>query len=392
MSAQNMESITASSTLQTTPRADGFYMPAEWAAHTQTWMVWPERTDNWRLGAKPAQAAFAAVARAIAGFEPVTMLASARQFKHAVATLESVPTNYPIRVLEVTTDDAWCRDTGPTFVVNGQGDVRGCDWTFNAWGGLNGGLYFPWAEDDAVAQKILQAENMLRYRTEGFVLEGGAIHVDGEGTALVTEQCLLNPNRNPRLTRGDIDQYLVDYLGVDKVIWIPRGIVNDETDEHVDNMACFSAPGEVLLAWTDDTSDQQYEYSSAALAVLEAATDAKGRKLRIRKLHVPAVMVGKAEEYATVDGAVAAADAGMAREANTRLAASYVNFFICNGGIIVPKFDDANDAHAVATLQEAFPKHQIVQVPGREILLGGGNVHCITQQQPLAHVACSAVL
>lgn len=359
-------------------------MPAEWATHKQTWMVWPERTDNWRLGAKPAQTAFAAVARAIAAFEPVTMLASRRQYKNAVNVLAgqaNAPTTYPIRVVEMTTDDAWCRDTGPTFVVNHEGVVRGCDWAFNAWGGLDGGLYFPWANDDAVAEKILQLESCDRYRTQDFVLEGGAIHVDGEGTVLVTEQCLLHKNRNPQLSRADIEQKLRDYLGVEKVIWIPRGIVNDETDEHVDNMVCFSAPGEVLLAWTDDQADPQYAFSKSAFDVLTAATDARGRKLKIRQLHTPAVMFAGTEEYATVDDN---GDnlSGMTRDANTRLAGSYVNFYICNGGIILPTFDDANDDRAAAVLTDAFPKHKIVQVPGREILLGGGNFHCITQQQP----------
>jgi agmatine deiminase len=369
-------------TLLTTPRADGFHMPAEWAPHKQTWMVWPERTDNWRLGAKPAQEAFANVARAIAQFEPVTMLASARQLVHARNVLDAEKTKHPIRVIEMENDDAWCRDTGPTFVVNDKGEVRGCDWTFNAWGGLDGGLYAPWANDDAVAAQVLALEGLARYRTDGFVLEGGGIHVDGEGTVLVTEQCLLNKNRNPHMSRAQIEMMLRDYLNVEKVIWIPRGIVNDETDEHIDNMACFSAPGEVLLAWTDDKSDPQYAFSEAALKVLESTTDARGRKLRVRKLHTPSVMFGRAEEYATVEDVVGS-NVGMQREANTRLAGSHVNFYICNGGVIVPKFDDANDDRAANVLAEAFPKHRVVQVPGREILLGGGNIHCITQQQPL---------
>jgi agmatine deiminase len=372
---------TMSTTLHTTPRADDFYMPAEWAPHKQTWMVWPERTDNWRLGAIPAQRAFTDVACAIAAFEPVTMLTSAAHIQNAIAAFAAKATKYPVRVIEMVTDDAWCRDTGPTFVVDSKGGVRGCDWTFNAWGGLDGGLYFPWANDDAVAAQVLQIEGCGRYRTEGFVLEGGGIHVDGEGTLLVTEQCLLNKNRNPGMSRTEIEAMLRDYLGVEKIIWIPRGIVNDETDEHIDNMACFSAPGEVLLAWTDDVNDPQHAFSAAAFAVLESATDAKGRKFKIRKLHTPSVMYGTSDEYASVEQ-TEAAEYGMAREANTRLAGSYVNFYICNGGVIVPKFDNVNDANAVAVLSEAFPQHQIVQVPGREILLGGGNIHCITQQQP----------
>jgi agmatine deiminase len=364
-------------TLTSTPRADGFYMPAEWARHKQTWLVWPERTDNWRLGAKPAQQAFVAVIRAIARFEPVTVMASARQFANAQAQLSLPETVHPIRVVEVSNNDAWCRDTGPTFVTNGK-EIRGIDWTFNAWGGLNGGLYFPWDLDDQVAQKVLNIEGLPRYRTEGFVLEGGAIHTDGEGTLLTTAECLLNPNRNPDLTKAQIEQQLSDYLGIDKVIWLEEGIFNDETDGHVDNMCCFVRPGEVLLAWTDDETDPQYARSRAALTVLENSTDAKGRPFIVHKLPVPGPLLAKAEEYASVD----LTGAAVPREAEARLAGSYINFYLCNGGLILPTFDDPMDSVAADILAKVFPQHQVVTVPGREILLGGGNVHCITQQQP----------
>ncbi len=364
-----------------TPREDGFYMPAEWAPHKQTWMVWPQRTDNWRLGAKPAQAAFAKVAQAIAQFEPVTVCASAQQQNNAIAQLTSSPTAHPIRVVEMNTDDAWCRDTGPTFLVNGnhgKGDVRGCDWTFNAWGGLNGGLYSPWEQDDEVAQKILHIEGLQRYRPKGFVLEGGAIHVDGEGTLITTEECLLNVNRNPHMDRTQIETMLRNYLGVEKIIWLAEGIYNDETNGHVDNMCCFIRPGELLLAWTDDQSDPQYARSAAALQLLERSTDAKGRPFQVHKLPLPRVLMATADEYQTVDRTSA-----IPREAQTRLAGSYINFYLCNGGLILPTFDDPNDLIAAQILANAFPAHRVVTVPGREILLGGGNVHCITQQQPV---------
>jgi agmatine deiminase len=366
------------STPTSTPRADGFFMPAEWAPHKQTWMVWPVRADNWRDNGAPAQAAFTSVAQAIAAFEPVTMLASRAHFAHAQAALSAVQTAHPIRVIEMESDDAWCRDTGPTFVTNGKGEVRGCDWTFNAWGGSSGGLYARWDRDDAVAQQVLAHEGLRRYRTDDFVLEGGAIHVDGEGTLLTTEQCLLNPNRNPHLSRESIEAKLREYLGIEKVVWLPRGIVNDETDEHVDNMACFAAPGEVVLAWTDDTRDPQYAFSRMALDVLEQSRDARGRRLRVHKLPVPAPMYATAAERA----GVVSGDA-MPREVDERLAGSYINFYICNGGVIVPRFDDPNDDVAAEILSRVFPQHRVVQVPGREILLGGGNVHCITQQQPV---------
>lgn len=357
-----------------TPRADGFHMPAEWAPHTRTWMVWPERPDNWRLGGKPAQAAFTAVAKAIARFEPVTVCASAAQYENARARLDDAN----IRVVEITTDDAWVRDTGPTFVIDDQGEVRGVDWAFNAWGGFDGGLYFPWQRDDQVARKILEIEGCARYRTEGFVLEGGSIHVDGEGTLITTEECLLNRNRNPHLNREEIEAVLRDHLAVDTIIWLPDGLYNDETDGHVDNFCCYVRPGEVLLAWTDDPANPNYPRCQAAMKVLEQARDAKGRQLVVHKMPIPGPIHATEEECAGVD----LVEGTQERDPSIRLAGSYVNFLIVNGGIVAPKFDDPKDAEAEAILKRLFPQHDVVMVPGREILLGGGNIHCITQQQP----------
>lgn len=360
-------------TLTSTPRADGFRMPAEWEPHTQTWMVWPERPDNWRLGGKPAQAAFSAVAEAIARFEPVTVCVSAAQFENARARLSDA-----VRVIEISNDDAWVRDTGPTFVVDDQGGVRGVDWTFNAWGGLDGGLYFPWLRDDQVAAKILQVERCDRYHTEGFVLEGGSIHVDGEGTLITTEECLLNRNRNPHLSREEIEQVLREHLAVDSVIWLPDGLYNDETNGHVDNFCCYVRPGEVLLAWTDDANDPNYPRCQAAMRVLEQVRDAKGRQLVVHKMPIPGPLHATEEECAGVD----LVEGSQERDPSIRLAGSYVNFLIVNGGIVAPSFDDPKDAEAKAILQRVFPEHEVVMMPGREILLGGGNIHCITQQQP----------
>ena len=361
-------------TLHSTPRADGYAMPAEWAQHSQTWMLWPERPDNWRLGGKPAQAAFAEVARAIAGFEPVTVGVSAAQYANASQQLD----HPAIRVVEISSDDAWVRDTGPTFVSNGQGGLRGVDWTFNAWGGLNGGLYAPWDRDDQVADKILGLERCPRYRTDGFVLEGGAIHVDGEGTLITTEECLLNPNRNPHLQRHEVEQMLRDYLGVDCIIWLPEGLYSDETDGHVDNFCCFVRPGEVLLAWTDDPDDPNHARCQAALTVLEQVVDAQGRSLTVHRIPLPGPIHASAEECAGVQQVAGS----QPRDPTIRLAGSYVNFLIVNDGIIAPSFGDPQDEPARKVLEQVFPERRVVMVPGREILLGGGNIHCITQQQP----------
>ncbi len=276
-----------------------------------------------------------------------------------------------------TTDDAWIRDTGPTFVVDGAGGRRGVDWRFNAWGGREGGLYSSWERDDRVAAAVLEVEGAERYRAP-LVLEGGSIHVDGEGTVLSTEECLLNPNRNPELSRGEIERHLRDYLGVEKVIWLGRGIFDDETDGHVDNIACFARPGVVLLSWCEDESDPQGAISGEALARLEAATDARGRALEVVKLPSPGPILISAEEAAGVE----AVEGTLPRRAGDRLAASYANFYLANSRVVMPLLDERFDAEALDALSGCFPEREVVGVPAREILLGGGNVHCITQQVP----------
>jgi len=355
-----------------TPREDGFFMPAEWAPHAGTWMIWPERTDNWRLGAKPAQKAFAAVAAAIARFEPVTMMVSARQFPNA---REKLPPS--VRVVEVSTNDAWCRDVGASFLLSPDGKLAGTDWVFNAWGGLERGLYFPWDLDDAVAAKILEIERAPRYRAP-LTTEGGAIHVDGEGTVLTTEVCLLTTDRNPGFERQDIERHLKDYLGASRVIWLGQGVPGDETGGHIDNLACFIRPGVVLLTWTDDDNEPLFTVCRDAEARLKNAQDAQGRAIKIEKIPMPTPMFFTEDEESGIDSG----NSGMVRRAGERLAASYVNFYIANGAIIAPSFGVPTDAAAQQILQSNFPDREIIMLPAREILLGGGNIHCITQQQP----------
>ncbi|MGC9337173.1 MAG: agmatine deiminase [Candidatus Cloacimonadia bacterium] len=362
-------------TLNSTPQNDGFRMPGEFEPHDGCWMLWPERTDNWRLGAKPAQRVFAKIAEFIGTFESVTVGVNASQYKNARAMLSS-----KVRVVEISNDDAWMRDCGPTFVINDSGEVRGVDWEFNAWGGLVDGLYFPWDKDDQVAQKVLEIERCSRYRTDRFVLEGGSIHTDGEGTLITTEECLLSPGRNPHLTKEQIEEKLRQYLNVEKIIWLEKGIYNDETNGHVDNICCFARPGEVILAWTDDRNDPQYDISLNAYEILEATTDARDRKLKINKLPLPNPVYITREESEGVDRV----EGTLPRKEGDRLAASYVNFYIANGGLIVPVFNDPHDDEAIRLLSSIFPNYTIKPVFAREILLGGGNIHCITQQQPKA--------
>jgi agmatine deiminase len=363
-------------TLASDPRRDRFRMPGEFERHSGCWMLWPERPDNWRLGAKPAQAAYTAVATAIAGSEPVTVGVSAGQFLNARRMLPP-----EVRVVELSSNDAWMRDVGPTFVVNERGAVRGVDWMFNAWGGLTGGIYFPWDLDDAVAHKVLEVEGRDRYRAP-FILEGGSIHVDGQGTLITTEECLLNPNRNPHLTRAEIEALLARYLGIETVVWLGRGVHRDETDGHVDNLCAYVRPGEVVLTWTDDRGDPQYDISRDALERLMQARDARGRPFKVHKLTQPGPLHMTREEAVGVD----LVEGSQPREAGARLAGSYVNFYIGNRRIVMPLLDPKRDAAALRKLQEIFPRRQVVGVPGREILLGGGNIHCITQQVPAGRV------
>ena len=361
-----------SRTLTTLPRADGFRCPGEFETKAGCWLGWPERPDVWRLGAKPAQKVWVDIATAIALTDPVTVCASARQFANARAMLPP-----QVRVLEMSVDDAWFRDTGPAWLLDGHGAVRGVDFRFNAYGGLDGGLYFPWDRDDQIAGKILEIERADRYRAP-FIAEMGGIQCDGEGTVLTTEQCLLNPNRNAHLGKDAMTQHLLDYLGASQVIWLPRGCKFDETDGHIDDLACFVRPGEVVMQWTDDRGDPQHEIYAEAFDILSRATDARGRALKVHRMHAPQALVWTAAEAAGLDHG----DAALPRQAGTRICASYINYYVGNGVVVVPEFDDPNDQPAQRLLAELFPRHRIVGIADtREILLGGGNIACITSPQ-----------
>jgi len=308
------------------------------------------------------------LAAVISRFEPLTVGVSARQFEFARAAL--LPR---VRVVPMASDDAWMRDIGPTFLVNRRGALRGIDWRFNAWGGL----YTPHRLDDRVAAQVLAHEDAARYRAP-MVNEGGAIHVDGEGTLLVTEQCLLNPNRNPRLSRVRIEQLLRAYLGVRCIVWLGEGVVHDETSGHIDNLACFVRPGVVCLTWSDRRRDAQYRVSRDAYQRLMDARDAQGRRITVHKLPAPGPLYMTRREAA-----------GITRrpgirmlQAGQRLAASYVNFYLANGAVVVPLLDAHTDAEALRRLRRLFPRRRVVGLPSREILLGGGNIHCFTQQVP----------
>ena len=359
-------------TLKTTPSQDGFYVPGAWQPKKQCWMIWPQQSDVWPAGAKLAQAAFVRVASAIAESEPVTMCVSAAQFQNARARLPDT-----VRLVEMSTNDAWMRDSGPNFVINGQGQVRGVDWQFNSWGGHIGGLRNHWELDEHIAHKVLEIENTDRYKAP-IVAEGGALQADGEGTLITTRQCLLNPNRTGERSDEEVDQALKDYMNVEKIIWLPTGCPFDETDGHIDDLCVFAAPGVVLLTWTEDKNDPQYEVSQLTYDILSNETDAKGRPLKVVKVHQPNPICWTEEEHATFDRNAEA----IARQPGERIAATYVNYYIGNSAVFVPLYDDPNDEPALAVIQDQFPNHKVVGVPGcRDILLGGGSIGCITQAQ-----------
>jgi agmatine deiminase len=307
--------------LQSTPRLDGFRLPGEFESKSGCWLGWPERTDVWRNGAKPAQKVWVQIVSAIAQSEPVTVCASATQF--ATARRQLPP---QVRVVEMTCNDTWFRD---------------------------------------------------RYRAP-LIAELGGIQSDGQGSILTTEQCLLNRNRNQHLGKDEVTRRLTDYLGAEQIIWLPRGCKFDETDGHVDDLACFVRPGEVVLQWTDNRDDPQWEIYQEAYDILRSTRDSRGRELIVHKLPQPDVLEWTAEEAEGLDQQ----DSTHTRQAGTRICASYINYYAGNTSIVVPLFGDRNDQAAQATLAELFPQHKIVGIENsREILLGGGNVACITMPQ-----------
>jgi agmatine deiminase len=334
-----------------TPREEGFVMPAEWAPHARCWMAWPCREEAFGDGLEAARRAYAEVAQAISQFEPVTMIA--RPELLAQASLYCGP---GIAVLPLAQDDSWTRDTGPTFLVDGKGGLAGVTWRFNGWGEA----YAEYGQDAQMARRVLEHLGVRRFVSR-MVLEGGAIAVDGEGTCMVCTPSVLDPKRNPGITKGEAEAELTGFLGVEKVVWLPNGLVDDETGGHVDNVACFARPGVVLALSADDKADANYTRLTENLDVLRAATDAKGRTLEVLPVPQP-----KAR----------------ARHDGRRLSLSYINFYVANGGVVMPAFQDAADQAAFKAVSAAFPGRQVVQVETLDILEGGGGIHCITQQEP----------
>jgi agmatine deiminase len=329
-----------------TPAAAGYRMPAEWEPHAGCLMAWPSRTELWGDRLADAMDDYAAVASAIARFEPVLMVCSPGHAPEVTARCGD-----GVHAVDIPINDSWSRDSGPAFVRNAAGEVAAVGFGFNAWGNR----WHP-HDDDALLARRLAERLGLPFFAAPFVLEGGAFFVDGEGTVITTEQCLLNPNRNPHLSRQQLEDRLCAHLGAKTVIWLPFGHSLDTgpagTDGHIDGVLQYVAPGRVMLELVADPSSPEHERGLANLAVLRSARDAAGRSFEI-DIFDPGV-----------DAAI-----------------SYANHYLANGAVIVPVGDPADDA-ALAALATMHPDREVVGVPGRTLAVGGGGPHCITQQIP----------
>ena len=343
-----------------TPAAHGYSMPAEWQRHTATWLAWPHNRDTWPHQLAEVQAIYGQIIAALHGHEIVKLLVNdADMAAQALYVLQEqrVPTEH-VKLHHYPTADAWLRDSGPTFLT-ATTDATPClalvDWQFNAWGGK----YPELRVDDALPGWLANVYGLPYYRPN-IVLEGGSIDVNGRGSCLTTEQCLLHPNRNPHLQRAELERYLQDYLGVRHVIWLGEGIAGDDTDGHVDDIVRFVDPTTVVCALTDDPHDVNYAILQDNYHRLQTATDQDGQPLRVVPLPLPHPVLAEHQP----------------------LPASYANFYIANGVVLVPTYDCPQDQQALELLQTLFPQRRIIGIPCTPLVWGLGAIHCITQQQP----------
>jgi len=343
-------------TAKRTPEQDGLFMPARWTDHDRTLVSWPTRRILWGGHMDQTKLEYAQVVRAIARFEPVTVIANPGATEEVA---ERCGTDN-VDVLEIPIDDSWIRDNGPIFVVDGRGGVAMADFGFNSWGEK----FLPYDKDAAVGQHLAERLQVRRYAAP-LIAEGGGMTVDGEGTLITTESVLLNPNRNPGLSREDVERVLREYLGARKVIWLPYGLAEDMgelgTDGHSDNVVQFIRPGLVLFQVAPGKDNPNWELAPQNRERLETATDAAGRRLEI--VEMPYLPYTR-----EIDG--------------RRYAAPYTNFYPVNGGIIAPELGVPDDDKAHGILRDLFPDRKVVGAPTDMQALGGGGIGCITQQIP----------
>ncbi len=328
-------------------------MPDEGERHAATWMGFGPDEEIWGARLRDgARAALAGIARAIAQYEPVNMLVRPEEYDIAARLCGN-----GINLLETEMDDLWLRDTGPVFVKNSNGERSAVSFNFNGWGNKQAH-----ADDAKLAEYVAGKAGVPLLRSK-LVLEGGGIEVDGEGTAIITESCVLNRNRNPGVSKAVCEAELKTLLGLDKIIWLPGIAGKDITDGHTDFYARFASPGVVVVGLDNDPSSYDHAVTRRHLGILRNATDARGRKLQVVEMAGPSSVRKQYE--------------------NEEFAAGYINFYVCNKAIIAPQFGDARaDNNSRAILRELFPGRDIVQLNIDPIAAGGGGIHCTTQQQP----------
>lgn len=339
-----------------TPAAQGFRMPPEWAPHRATWLSWPHNQETWPDELEQVERTMAKVVQLLTTGEAVYInVNDPTHEQHVRRLLEKVEVRGPVRFFHFPTDDAWIRDHGALFIVHPQRRTLAATvWGFNSWGGK-----YPWDRDAQVARCMAKALGVPTFESR-MILEGGSIDINGAGTLLTTEQCLLNPNRNPHLDRNAIEQQLRDFLGVRQILWLERGLEGDDTDGHVDDLARFVAEDVVVTAVETNPYDPNYDALQENLERLRAFRLPDGRPLHIVELPMP-----NPQEIA-----------------GERLPATYANFYIANGLVLMPAYGDARDETAREILQRCFPDRTVVPVDCRPIIRGLGALHCLTQQVP----------
>jgi agmatine deiminase len=339
-----------------TPALLGYRLPAEWEPHAATWLAWPHNRNTWPGKFEPIPPLWAKLVRTVARFEPVHVLAGGGQvMREARAMVGDLPS---VALHDIPTNDAWIRDHGPTF-LSGPPDAPPAlvDWQYNAWGGK----YPPFDLDNLVPQRIAERTGRRRYEP-GIVLEGGALDSNGQGTILAAEACLTDPKRNPGLSREEVQCYLADYLGARRVLWFCGRLAGDDTDGHVDQLARFVGPSTVVAALEQDPTDANYAPLAANHKRLQRMTVEDGKPLTVVTLPMPRPIYHD----------------------RTRLPASYVNFYVANGLVVVPQFDDPADAEAMEILARLLPGRELCGLPAVDLAWGLGTYHCITLQEPVA--------
>lgn len=346
-----------------TPKELGYTMPPEWAHHDATWLSWPHNVNSWPGKFEPVPDVFIEIVRFLCPHEEVHINVTGQEMEDEIRRLvqksgivrDAVPNIY---YHHNPTNDAWCRDHGPMFILreqNGNVEKAIVDWGYNAWGGK----YPPFDFDDVIPTKIAEKKGLPCFHP-GIVMEGGSIDVNGKGCLLTTTSCLLNPNRNPHLSQAEIETYLKDYLGVTKILWLGDGIVGDDTDGHIDDISRFVNPTTIVTTVEEDPEDENYKPLQENLELLKTFTDQDGKPFNIVTIPMPPAVVYE----------------------DQRLPASYANFYIANNVVLVPTYRHENDARAIETLQKLFPTRRVQGIDCVELIWGLGAIHCVSHEEP----------